>query len=104
MPSVDAAVAFRIQRSIADDIVVLKLSGDIAADREAELQTILDADAGRTLVVDLRDVGMVDRSGVQLLARSELRGATMTNCPAYVRNWIQLERDGQGIVPGRKDQ
>jgi acylglycerol lipase len=90
-------MTFRVQRSVTDDEVVLMLSGDIASDRAAELQAILDTDAGRRLVCDLRDVAVVDRAGVLLLARSELRGATLTNCPAYVREWIERERDAEGV-------
>src|ERR1700730_429456 len=90
-------MTFRVQRSVTDDEVVLMLSGDIASDRAAELQAILDTDAGRRLVFDLRDVAVVDRAGVLLLARSELRGATLTNCPAYVREWIERERDAEGF-------
>jgi hypothetical protein len=39
-------MTFRVQRSVTDDEVVLMLSGDIAPDRAAERQAILDTDAG----------------------------------------------------------
>jgi acylglycerol lipase len=94
-------MTFLIQRSVTGDVVTLMLSGDIAADRAAELQAILDADAGRQLVFDLRDVAVVDRAGVRLLAHSEVRGATLTNCPAYVREWIERERDAQDVDASR---
>src|ERR1700680_4837307 len=90
-------MTFLIQRSVTGDVVTLMLSGDIASDRSAELQAILDADAGRQLVFDLRDVAVVDRAGVRLLAHSEVRGATLTNCPAYVREWIERERDARDV-------
>ena len=44
------------------------------------------------MVLDLKDVSVVDRAGVLLLARSEARGATLLNCPSYVREWILRER------------
>jgi alpha-beta hydrolase superfamily lysophospholipase len=94
-------MTFLIQRSVTGDIVTLRLSGDIASDRAAELQAILDADAGRQLVFDLRDAAVVDRAGVRLLAHSEVRGATLTNCPAYVREWIERERDAQDVDASR---
>jgi anti-anti-sigma regulatory factor len=87
-------MTFRIQRSINDGVVVLALSGDIAADQGTELQSFLDADADRRIVIDLGELAMVDRAGVLLLARSEARGAALTNCPGYVREWIDRERDG----------
>jgi len=94
-------MTFRIQRFVTGDVVTLMLSGDIASDRAAELQAILDADAGRQLVFDLRDAAVVDRAGVRLLAHSEVRGATLTNCPAYVREWIERERDAQNVDASR---
>jgi ABC-type transporter Mla MlaB component len=94
-------MTFRIQRFVTGDVVTLMLSGDIASDRAAELQAILDADAGRQLVFDLRDVAVVDRAGVRLLAEREVRGATLTNCPAYVREWIERERDAQDVDASR---
>src|ERR1700726_3867271 len=94
-------MTFLIQRSLDGDVVRLMLSGDIASDRAAELEAILDADAGRQVVFDRRDVAVVDRAGVRFLASSEVRGATLTNCPAYVREWIEQERDAKDASPSR---
>ena len=94
-------MTFLIQRSVHGDVVTLLLSGDIASDRAAELEAILDADAGRQVVFDLRDVAVVDRAGVRFLASSEVHGATLTNCPAYVREWIERERDAQDVDASR---
>ena len=87
-------MTFRIQQSTTgDDVVVLTISGDIAADRGAELQALLDAYAGRRLVLDLEDLTVVDRAGVLFLARSEGSGSILTNCPGYVREWIDREKE-----------
>ena len=94
-------MTFLIQRSVNGDVVTLMLSGDIASDRAAELEAILDADADCQVVFDLRDVAVVDRAGVRLLASSEVRGARLTNCPVYVREWIERERDAQDADPSR---
>jgi anti-anti-sigma regulatory factor len=87
-------MTFRIERSIVDGVVVLAVSGDIAADETTELQSFLDADAGRRIVIDLEELAVVDRAVVLLLVRSEARGAALTHCPGYVREWIDRERDG----------
>src|SRR5205809_90702 len=68
------------------------LSGDIAGDHAADLETLVDDDRTGPVVLDLKDVSVVDRAGVLLLARSEARGSTLLNCPSYVREWIQRER------------
>lgn len=78
---------------------MLSLSGDIAGDQATELQLFLDAEAGRQIVIDLREVAVVDRAGVLLLARSAIQGATLTNCPGYVREWIDRERESPYTHP-----
>jgi acylglycerol lipase len=86
-------MAFRIQRALTGQAVVLTVSGDIATGREAELQALLDAETDRPVILDLKDLAVVDRAGLRLLARCELRGARLTNCPGYVREWIERERE-----------
>ena len=85
-------MTFRVQRSTVDEVVVLLLSGDIASGCAADLQTLVDAERHRRLVLDLTEVAIVDRAGVLLFARCESEGATLTNCPGYVREWIDRER------------
>src|SRR4051812_9598019 len=85
-------MTFRVQQSTVDDAVVVMLSGDIAGDHTADLETLVDAGESGLMVLDLKDVSVVDRAGVLLLARSEARGATLLNCPSYVREWIHRER------------
>src|SRR4029453_11362940 len=98
----DSNVTFRVQRSTVDDAIVLMLSGDIAGDHTADLETLVDAGGNGPMVLDLKDVAVVDRAGVQLLARSEARGATLLNCPSYVREWIH--REGQFARSARSEQ
>ena len=90
------AMTFRVQRATLDDAVLLQLSGDIAGDHAEDLQVLLDAERGHPLVLDLAEAAVVDRTGVWLLARSESIGATLTNCPAYVREWIDRQREEFG--------
>src|SRR5688572_27069566 len=86
-----SSMTFRVQRSTVDDGIVLMLSGDIAGDHTADLETLVDADGTGPMVLDLKDVSVVDRAGVLLLARSEARGSILLNCPSYVREWIHRE-------------
>jgi acylglycerol lipase len=85
-------MTFRVQRSTVDDAIVLMVSGDIAGDHTTDLETLVDTGATGPMVLDLKDVSVVDRAGVLVLARSEARGATLLNCPSYVREWIHRER------------
>jgi acylglycerol lipase len=86
-------MTFRVQRASLDDTVLLRLSGDIAGDHARELQALLDAEQDQRLILDLAEATVVDRTGVLLLARSESAGARLMNCPAYVREWIDRQRE-----------
>ena len=67
-------MTFRIQRAANNDVVVLTISGDIAAGHASELRALLDADLARPVLLDLKDLAVVDRVGVLVLAGCEARG------------------------------
>jgi len=82
----------KIQRSANEKSVVLIVSGRIKAARLAELEKLLECEAGdRSLVLDLKEVKLVDRDVVSFLASCEAKGVELTNCPAYIREWIEKE-------------
>jgi hypothetical protein len=62
-------------------------SGDIGDIRE-QLKGIPEG-----IVLDLRDVMLVDRDVVTFLAKSEAEGVEVVNCSPYIRAWISRERD-----------
>jgi hypothetical protein len=83
----------KIRRKANGD-VVLTLSGRLEADNVSELSALLAAEpAGRTVVLDLKDVVLVDRDTVQFLRARERGGIALRNCPAYIREWIAREED-----------
>jgi anti-anti-sigma regulatory factor len=74
--------------------VVIKLSGRMDAEDLIGLETLITAEAGgRLIVLDLRDLTLVDHDAVSFLKRCEAGNITLTNCPAYIREWIT--RDGK---------
>jgi hypothetical protein len=83
----------RIQTSIDRDHVVFQVSGQIEAEDVPELQRLIHSEANNhNLVLDLKDVTLVNREAVRFLADSEAGGAKLRNCPAYIREWIVRER------------
>jgi anti-anti-sigma regulatory factor len=82
---------FKIQRSADGEFVVFTLSGRIKAVRLAELQKLLECEADDSLVLDLKEVKLVDRDAVSFLASCEAKGIKLANCPAYIREWIEKE-------------
>ena len=82
----------RIQRSTEGKNVVLALSGRIGEEDVAEMQSLLQSEVGdHHLVLDLKDVRLVNRDAVKFLAQYEANGAKLRNCPAYIREWITRE-------------
>jgi len=83
----------RIERRANDD-VVFRVSGRLIADNVRELAAVLAAEAaGLTLVLDLKDVVLVDRDVVRFLRAREGNGIALRNCPPYIREWIAREEE-----------
>jgi anti-anti-sigma regulatory factor len=82
----------RIDRSVTDEnIVVFFVSGRITGEHVGMLREVLEHDTDA--VVDLRNVNLVDREAVKLLALCEAKGRELRNCPRYIREWITTETD-----------
>lgn len=68
------------------------LSGRLSAEHIALLQRLLGAELDRHIALDLAQVDGVDDDGIGFLARCEANGVTLANCPAYIHEWIRMER------------
>ena len=83
----------KIQR-FANGEVVLTVSGRLTADHVSELSSLLAAEPGdRRLVLDLKDVVLVDREIVRFLRACKRGGIALRNCPPYIREWIAREEE-----------
>jgi hypothetical protein len=83
----------RIQR-MANGDVVFTVSGGLEADNVSELSALLAAEqGGRTRVLDLKDLLVVDGDAVRFLRVCEADGIVLRNCPPYIRAW--MARDGE---------
>jgi anti-anti-sigma regulatory factor len=79
---------FKITRA-ANGEVVFKLSGRMGAENIGELEKLVSAEAsGRRIVLDLKDLRLVDQDVVSFLRRCEADSIQLKNCPAYIRKWI----------------
>lgn len=85
-------MTLRIQQSDEHKRVVLTLVGRIQVNQVAELEALLRSETDRSLVLDLKDVKLVDRESVRFLATSEAEGIELRNCSAFIREWISQER------------
>lgn len=85
----------RIQKSANADSVVFTLSGRIGVQDLTELQRVIAFEGQEHCVVlDLKEVKLVDRDAVRFLAHCEAEGTALKNCPVYIREWIRRETDG----------
>ena len=77
----------------ANGEVVFKLSGRMGAKDIADVETLISAEAtGDRIVLDLKDLTLVDQDVVNFLRRCEGDSLQLRNCPAYIRKWITEER------------
>jgi hypothetical protein len=85
----------KIERSLEDG-VVFTMSGRIEAEDVAEVQRLFSLEGvNQPITLDLREVTLVDRDAVKFLASCEADAIKLKNCPAYVRKWIDAERNGR---------
>ena len=82
----------RIERSTSARGVTLALSGEMDGDHVGELEGLMAAEGNRLVSLDLADVTLVNRDAIGFLAGVEAAGATLVNCPEYVRSWMDAER------------
>jgi anti-anti-sigma regulatory factor len=82
----------KIERT-ANGEVVFKLTGRMSAESVNELENLINSEpSGRRIVLDLKDLRLVDQEVVSFLSRCEADNITLKNCPAYIREWITGER------------
>ena len=89
------AMSFRIDRINGKDLFVFLVSGKLTGEHVDTLRNLLRQESG-AFAIDLKNVSVVDRDAVQLLALVESNGTELRNCPKYVREWVNRER----AVPG----
>jgi hypothetical protein len=85
-------MTLRIERSVRQGIMVFTLSGRMTAEEVAELKALFDADY-KKIVLDLQDVRLADRGAVKFLRDCEADGMKLENCPEYVREWMEREKN-----------
>ena len=86
----------KIRRAANGEVeVVFTLSGRMDAENIGELNSLFQSEGKRRrLVLDLRDLTLVDQAAVGFLERCEADRVQLKNCPAYIREWITRERRG----------
>ena len=83
-----------IEKSAQEEFVVFALSGRFEVGLTTELQKLIDLEGeSHSVVLDLKQVQLVDQDTVRFLARCEAGGIKLENCPPHIREWIAREGD-----------
>jgi hypothetical protein len=83
----------KILRSTKDESVILTLIGRIEGETLEELKRIMEPEANaHKLVLDMKDVTLLDQSAIRFLTRCEADSVILENCPAYICAWIAAEK------------
>ncbi len=87
-------MTFRIETATRGTVTVFILSGRFEKHVIAELRRLLELQTNdRDIVLDLKDIGVIDREVMRFFVRCEADGVKLENCPSYIREWIERERD-----------
>jgi hypothetical protein len=90
-------MAFRIETAARGSSSVFILSGRIEMQAIAELTRLFNLQRDyRDIVVDLKDVTLVDREVMRFFIRCEADGVKLENCTPYLREWMEREKDCTG--------
>jgi predicted metal-binding protein len=87
-------MTFRIETAARGRFTVFALSGRIATQAIAELRRLLELQTDcRDIVLDLKDVTVVNRDVMRFFLSCEAHGVKLENCTPYIREWMEREKD-----------
>ena len=82
----------KITRSTDSGTTTVTLSGRVGAEHLPDLRRMVEDDGERDLLLDLREVTLVDVDVVRFLVECETQSIRLAHCPAYVREWMAREK------------
>ncbi len=87
-------MTFRIENADRGTFTVFILSGRIETPAIAELRRLFKCQTDyQDIVLDLKDVSVIDREVMRFLLRCEAVGVRLENCTPYIREWMEREKD-----------
>jgi predicted metal-binding protein len=87
-------MTFRIETAARGRVTVFSLCGRIEKQAIAELRRLFEFQTDyHDIVLDLKDVGVVDREVMRFFMSCEADGAKLENCTPYIREWMEREKD-----------
>jgi hypothetical protein len=85
---------FRIETAARGAFTVFILSGRIEKPAIAELKRLFELQTDRrAIILDLKDVSVVDREVMRFFISCEADGVQLERCTPYIREWMEREKD-----------
>jgi ABC-type transporter Mla MlaB component len=75
------------------DLVTFLLAGKVSEDAVVRLDEMINRakQSHKSVVLDLSEVTLLDRTTVVFFAEQMERGVRVVNCPSYIQRWIPRE-------------
>ena len=87
-------MAFRIETEPRGSVTIFTLSVRIEVQAIAELRRLFERQTDYCdIVLDLKDVTVIDREVMRFFVRCEADGVKLENCASYIRQWMEREKD-----------
>jgi anti-anti-sigma regulatory factor len=83
-------MTLKIEKHSDGEGTTIQLIGRMRAEHLDELDHQIK-DSRLEVLLDLRELSLIDVEAVRYLGACEARGVKLTNCPAYIRDWIAKE-------------
>ena len=86
-------MTFRIETAARGRVTVFALCGRIEKQAIAELRRLFEFQTNyRGIVLDLKDVSVIDRDVMGFFISCEADGVKLENCTPYIREWMEREK------------
>ena len=85
-------MTLKIEKTLVEHGTTIKLIGRIRAEDVSQLKAQISASVPK-VVLELGEVSLVDVDAVRFLGNCESEGIQLLNCSAYIRKWIDRERE-----------
>ena len=94
-------MTYRIHHSVQPGANVFVLSGVLARSMRRGYRSCSQRRSSRS---KLTHSTLVDRAAVHFLARVEMAGTELVNCPEYVRSWIAAQTEADDAASRRMSE
>ena len=90
--SIGRKMTLRIEKHSDAHRTTIRLIGRMQAEHLATLRALI-ARSGQRIMLDLRELALVDLESVRFLASCQTNGVALLHCSPYIKGWIAREEE-----------